>query len=539
MATQPLWTPDRTDATVRALTEDCLSMFSNCTSLVYYENQIALECMLAGLRLWADSVRATAEETVSLDRVYRSRPDDLVMIKHILIMLSDELNDYETHAENEQAAGEFIHGSEAAMNNLSMVGLAIRQSWKASRHQREPLPYDPAEFDDLRQHLELIILRRPSTNGIQSHVDSSKLSTVQRRLVDANLRRRHRFVLAQRASQALQDEPKLPPESPLSATTTQCPNNTQPSFSLYRPGDDGTQRTSSSLDPELPVMEKAALQRRFCKCPCCCQTIPCEEAKDLETWRQHLFEDLSPYTCFVEECPTPWVLFTTSQEWEEHVNADHPWQWECPLCEDVDLVYSERSDIVDHFQDKHEDELRNYTLPTLLSWSKVQRMGVSSCPLCDFKGFEDSTDIIAHVLCHVYDFSLRALPWAKTGSRSLEKPVGKLVLPNDEDARARLLGWLENIEGEPMEEPRASVFYEPASAGPANEASSSDDICYFEYNDYFEQNSVDNSLRPRVASSIAVSHNSEEGIGYEETFEGFDSQSAMLDGSQAKEIGPE
>jgi hypothetical protein len=140
------------------------------------------------------------------------------------------------------------------------------------------------------------------------------------------------------------------------------------------------------------------------------------------------------------------MLFGTQKEWEAHVKADHPAEWRCPLCEDEDVVYDDRLQIIHHFEAEHSDDLESLTLATLLPWSEVQRTGIVACPLCSSYGLEDSPEIVSHVLKHVYEFSMRALPWTPPVLFDLNREVGRYVLPEDEEAARRLEEWVENAE---------------------------------------------------------------------------------------------
>jgi hypothetical protein len=81
------------------------------------------------------------------------------------------------------------------------------------------------------------------------------------------------------------------------------------------------------------------------------------------------------------------------------------------------------------------------TMPTLLAWAETQRLGISNCPLCASFAPEDSPELINHILKHVYEFSMRALPWPAPVVHGLSRPVGTFSLPEDEDKSQRLQNW--------------------------------------------------------------------------------------------------
>lgn len=87
--------------------------------------------------------------------------------------------------------------------------------------------------------------------------------------------------------------------------------------------------------------------------------------------------------------------------------------------------------ILSHIQEYHQEELLENSLPTLLSWSTVQRMGIKSCPLCSSCGAEDSPELVDHVLQHTYEFALRSLPWPKPIIHNLNVQPGSFNLSLD------------------------------------------------------------------------------------------------------------
>ncbi|KAH7022128.1 hypothetical protein EDB80DRAFT_1714 [Ilyonectria destructans] len=475
---------DRDAASVPELTKDCISKFDGCSALDDNGDNVAMENRLADLRLWADGVGATAEGNASLEWRFRSRPDDLTLVKTILIMLSDFIDDYATLLENHQPIDDAVHRIDSAIENLALIGVAIRRTGKASRRQRADTWFDPAECEDLRLHLECVILLRPSQSGLQDQLDLSSLSMVQRRLIEANLLRRHRFVIAQRRSRrSKQAEGKQkriasdlsdnespqgvgqtesrafttrstqkgkerapPTRGGLTAASTAEGTLQYVAGRKFEPGAARTQITVLAAETKFPRPPRYPDDRHIGKCPCCCQSILVEEMTNRDKWRQHIVEDLLPYTCIIEECPVPNLLFSTRKEWEGHVKADHRVQWHCPLCEEHDLVFQAEEEIVNHLEAQHPDDVRHLTLSTLLPWSETQHMGIASCPLCSSFGREDSPEIVDHVLRHVYEFSLRALPWTKPVAQDVVKQVGTYTLPKLEEDADRLVGWIGGAE---------------------------------------------------------------------------------------------
>jgi hypothetical protein len=133
--------------------------------------------------------------------------------------------------------------------------------------------------------------------------------------------------------------------------------------------------------------------------------------------------DLCPYTCVVENCPTPYNLFGTQEEWNDHAINDHPPCWQCPCCGGDPPIFKSLSGITSHLMAEHSEQVAD-NLGEFLLDAEINVMGITTCPLCDSEGPQDSLDLIEHVLQHVHDFSLRSLPWPADLPITLDKSVG-------------------------------------------------------------------------------------------------------------------
>ncbi|PKK44991.1 hypothetical protein CI102_10612, partial [Trichoderma harzianum] len=262
---------------------------------------------------------------------------------------------------------------------------------------------------------------------------SSKLNEIQKRLVDANLRRRHNFLLAQKRSQRVKKTAQtsftpdkhqfdiapleiakvtlrakvidqanvLASMEPKDVPTQIVQNTAAPTVTGYIIAStaEGTlqfdlaksQQPAPTVAPsqisfiaantEFPRPPPSFQSQFMFKCPCCCQSLPSEDFASPSRWRQHLIEDLCPYTCIAQSCPTPDKLFTTRKAWELHFENDHSPQWQCLLCNEDDEPFSSEEDITTHTQTQHKQELSKYELSFLLSSAEVRYMGLEACPL--------------------------------------------------------------------------------------------------------------------------------------------------------------
>ncbi|KAL6808793.1 hypothetical protein V8C40DRAFT_259334 [Trichoderma camerunense] len=558
---------------VSSLTQQCLDKIHQAMSQKNEsDHQDHLENRLAGFNLWADNVGALAKSGASLDSRFRSRPDDLDLVKNILNLLLDFLDEYKEAIHNGLSIDEPLLDIDSAIRNLAKIGIAIRRTGKASRSRRAYQSFNPDEHREFKQHLECLILLRPNedrhhlsgleTSSINELKDSpsagssekndvlktkleqlakarmedlasSKLNEIQKRLVDANLRRRHNFLLAQKRSQRVKKtaqtnftpdkhqsdiapleiakvtlrakvidqanvlasmEPKDAPtqnKAPPTVTGYTIASTAEGTlqFDLAKsqqraPTVAPSQISFIAANTEFPKPPSSFQSQFMFKCPCCCQSLPSEDFASPSRWRQHLIEDLCPYTCIAQSCPTPDKLFTTRKAWELHFENDHSPQWQCLLCNEDDEPFSSEEDITTHTLTQHKQELSKYELSFLLSSAEVRYMGLEACPLCSSHGPRDSTELVDHVVHHAYEFALRALPWPHSVKENLNKPIGTFSLPEDASNSEQLEKWLDNLEGS-AKELSISSFDKMDHSLPEEDGNTLEED-YFANNGYFE-----------------------------------------------------
>jgi hypothetical protein len=292
---------------------------------------MAMMSRLADVRLWADGVGAIAQGGHSLDHRFQSRPNDLMLVKSLLIMLGDFVNEYADilGAGSAEGSDEALQHIDSTIENLAIIGVAIRRTGKASRRRKADVRFDPTEHSELRQHLEALILMRPSEAGLRAPIDAKELTVVQKRLIDANLRRRHRFVLAQKRSKGL----RLPGFQPTERVAERAPTEEVPDSGLtgkvkgrtlervnrafnqvfingipadmasqshastaegslqyqprrkFTPGVARTQITALAAEADFPRPPRPPDGRLIGKCPCCCQSMHRDDLMNPERWR--------------------------------------------------------------------------------------------------------------------------------------------------------------------------------------------------------------------------------------------------------------
>ena len=417
----------------------------------------------------------------------------------------------ETAADIELAKRDVIFIQE----QLTHLAVAIRRSGFKSRTLKADQTFDPNQHGDLRSHLSFLILLRRSPKRIEqirkqhsAAISGSPqpkgtpgeiLNNVQSRLVNANLRRRHRFVYAQRHDSKREGRPLIHPlavsqskQIPSKSQAEQSGTISGPAKAVegagnesQQPKDTLTDTTASKIDVpiqsqmptrtpsqksrtdisttasniEYPKPPKLDPESAQFKCPCCCLPQLSEVAKDVK-WRSgypenqcestadyasgrrnHIAEDVRPYTCVLEFCPQPDVMYVTRNAWAQHMNRDHGGLkvWECMLC-DLSTQFDSLESLESHLTCQHPGALREIR-PFAEACMTTTSPQVVSCPLCSWA--EDQTEpidtetLIDHIAEHVHAFSLRSLPWAST----IDKAGGE----GDTRPDAEIENWISTV----------------------------------------------------------------------------------------------
>lgn len=90
------------------------------------------------------------------------------------------------------------------IDHLARLGVAIRKSGASTRSQKADRLFREEDHWELFRHLTVVVLGRGTMNGSQDQaISPAFLSPIQKRLIRANLRRRNRFLYAQRHARKL------------------------------------------------------------------------------------------------------------------------------------------------------------------------------------------------------------------------------------------------------------------------------------------------------------------------------------------------
>ncbi|KAL7955404.1 hypothetical protein V8C34DRAFT_246525 [Trichoderma compactum] len=231
-----------------------------------------------------------------------------------------------------------------------------------------------------------------------------KLSEAQQRLIEVNLRRRNRFLQAQeRDRQENVDDHTKASTTQGNSWVQQAEKKASKPIMMAL-----TALGAAGRYPKPPDLPQGAIAF---KCRCCCETLPACFATDSDHWREHLAEDISPYTCILPDCPTPFATYTTVSDWENHFKQEHQSRRICQLCADNHIAFPGLEALLAHHKTEHAEVTSPRVVQDMVFRSKGKTIGTSQCPLCGLTGLAYSTGFIRHVLDCIHDFSLYSLPW--------------------------------------------------------------------------------------------------------------------------------
>lgn len=213
------------DQSVARLTVECERIFDLC----FPRDDITEHDWVVNRRvdfsLWIDMMGAGASGRASLDARLESRPREAALTKSMLSRFLDYLNRLEKAA-SVSAFKDAKRDIDSAIENLTILAVAIRSTGRVSRFRKADARLNRAAFHEFERYLKLMILISPFLEDElkdpeleQRHKDkplwweeaiNGQLSTIQQRLIEANILRRNRFLYAQRHSTKLAARSKSP-----------------------------------------------------------------------------------------------------------------------------------------------------------------------------------------------------------------------------------------------------------------------------------------------------------------------------------------
>ncbi|OOQ87104.1 hypothetical protein PEBR_18808 [Penicillium brasilianum] len=455
-------------STIFEAARECRQGFRKATTVPRLMHQEWAENRLADFNLWAIGAGASSTGKASLDHRLHANPEahtilfNLLLMLRILLQKCREIEDTLAELSKEESAR--FQDVENSLSQLTRLTVAIRKAGTRSRLQKADNKFDPdgPQIRSLRRHLEFLILVRPDEHGIsyfsQEQLNSTALSPIQSQLIDANLKRRNRFIYAQTHAQKLdnnsghrKDTPRgnfglgkhsrhfdlaqtdslvdmdntivrNDPQTQSTTTATVVDEQIEiPSAQIPKPATTVVSVTSSRITyPKCPPLHD---HQMLFTCPCCCQSLPASVGRG-NSWKKHLMGDILPYTCIFEDCLQADTFYMTKETWLSHMGEEHgdTVQWVCHSCSQKNLyaTFRDPADFTAHIQQQHSKGIRPNQIPMLLSsWRRKVPFEISACPLCNFQS-DDQTALLDHTAEHIHSFSLRSLPWAPREGLEIE-----------------------------------------------------------------------------------------------------------------------
>lgn len=204
----------------------------------------------------------------------------------------------------ENSLGNMMRSIESMLHQLGRIAVLIRQSGSRSRLEKADRRFDPNDHHDFRSFLAAVILS--SSPKPTSHLDLSKLTDVQSRLIANNMKRRNRFLYAQKHAEHLEvdstpekwkdadksgqqqltrAEATIPDAQPIVAkhinkkaetvtTATIVEELSVPTLARTPSGVATTQMSRTGRTLVYPRPPQLKQGREVFWCPCCCQVLP-------------------------------------------------------------------------------------------------------------------------------------------------------------------------------------------------------------------------------------------------------------------------
>jgi hypothetical protein len=137
--------------------------------------------------------------------------------------------------------------------------------------------------------------------------------------------------------------------------------------------------------------------------------------------RAHVAQDLVPYTCIMENCDNADEMYLTAENLMAHTLEKHSLvRWTCDYCSTANAENTDATPVVEYFGTAtewmehvtkcHADDTTAEERDVLVGLSEQRILLPLDCPLCPFTMESTGANIDAHILLHLHEFSLLALP---------------------------------------------------------------------------------------------------------------------------------
>ncbi|KAI1826111.1 hypothetical protein F4861DRAFT_134629 [Xylaria intraflava] len=384
------------------------------------------------------------------------------------------------------------------LDQLAKVSLAIRKAGNKYRFEKVDAELDEDIFEEFRNHLTSVILRAfpdpaapylSAEEKVKRISDYGALTPIQKRLIHTNILRKHRIEFVTKARKKGKrpipgviglakdsdrlGETRAPTTSSIamsqSSSREKSPDSRRslgPSVSQSVPTPSVVHTeaaTATDVGSRLDVNRFLSVQtpskvtnltrvgstqaypncpkpdaEGLLICPYCDDVLPSSYTKMERSWKAHVIQDIMPYSCFIDECETPYELYLTAENLLAHMMDKHStMRWTCNFCssgnrQTTSSLSHKPRDFwsaeawEDHVKNVHSDRIKVAQLSVLAELSKQSVIGPLACPLCDFSTDVMDSKIDDHILQHLHEFSLRALPENSDSSPEEESKASQM-----------------------------------------------------------------------------------------------------------------
>ncbi|KAM0549948.1 hypothetical protein ACHAPJ_009195 [Fusarium lateritium] len=463
----------------------CKTLFITYTSSPRIFVKEVTECQRRFLT-WASFLGVFAKESVCLDRRLQYDPEIKELVLSMIWVLDRNLQrgialheTLETTGSEKVEQDAAMYGIHGAVSRLQRLAMTIREAPKND------------EVEEVKRVRNFVSKRNPDgfsevMTAMVQFLFPDIEKTFQSQLIDSITYRRHRLLWRRRHSQKLRHERQdkdadqaevetrnIPsrhsqakirsegkkagfrhpgPETVFSST---LPSQQLPKRSInknlsrvqkdHQNQQEARSARSSNPPPRAIYPDRPQVSVDVPKviCKYCLEEVDMPpEATDQERdviWRNHLNEDLRPYTCISEECRNFPTSFSTVKEWKTHLCDKHDpnWtryiyriKWHCPYCPKEEVYFWTQELLARHLTEdgagKHPAHLDKLELARVTARGKT---GIprdeTECPLCGLPPWQnpgvsdpnsrpatqESNDVYQHIGSHLQHLALLSLSW--------------------------------------------------------------------------------------------------------------------------------
>ncbi|KAG9513523.1 hypothetical protein KCV07_g8721, partial [Aureobasidium melanogenum] len=158
----------------------------------------------------------------------------------------------------------------------------------------------------------------------------------------------------------------------------------------------------------VPDVPKCSKNGPNFECPFCHVILSSGLMQKREIWEQHVFEDLRPYVCSFESCPTPGRLFESRHDRVYHEQQMHRRMWVCPDGCTKDLPT--KADMVQHLLRGHSNVLDDHQILTYADMCErdMNDSRKDACLICSEE--MSLSQLYEHLATHMEEIAFFVLP---------------------------------------------------------------------------------------------------------------------------------